>query len=73
MAGPYHIELVAGENQLTLYITDHADNPIQSAGGSAAGDRHDSQETLRAGARRVGDNKLEGTASSRSASPAASL
>ncbi len=61
MAGPYHIELVAGENQLTLYITDHADNPVQSAGGSA-------KAIVMTGKKRyvlvlagVGDNKLEGT------------
>ena len=61
MAGPYHIELVAGENQLTLYITDHVDNPVQSAGGSA-------KAIVMTGKKRyvlvlagVGDNKLEGT------------
>ena len=35
MAGPYHLELVAGKNELTLYVTDHANTPIESAGGSA--------------------------------------
>jgi hypothetical protein len=35
MAGPYHLELVAGKDELTLYVTDHANTPIESAGGSA--------------------------------------
>lgn len=33
MAGPFHLELVAKNNELTLYITDHNDKPIQAAGG----------------------------------------
>ena len=35
MAGPYHLELVAGKDELTLYVSDHADVAIESAGGSA--------------------------------------
>ena len=35
MAGPYHLELVAGKDELTLYVTDHANVAIESAGGSA--------------------------------------
>jgi hypothetical protein len=35
MAGPYHLELVAGKDELTLYVSDHADTAIESAGGSA--------------------------------------
>jgi hypothetical protein len=35
MAGPYHLELVVGQNELTVYVTDHADNPIDTTGGSA--------------------------------------
>ncbi|HNC42384.1 MAG TPA: hypothetical protein PK522_11420, partial [Nitrosomonas sp.] len=33
MAGPFHLELVAKDNELTLYITDHGNKPIGSAGG----------------------------------------
>ncbi len=33
MAGPFHLELVAKDNELTLYITDHGNKPIESAGG----------------------------------------
>jgi hypothetical protein len=34
MAGPYHMELVLGKNQVTLYLTDHGDNAIDATGGS---------------------------------------
>jgi hypothetical protein len=35
MAGPYHLELVVEQNELTVYVTDHGDNPIDTTGGSA--------------------------------------
>jgi hypothetical protein len=35
MAGPYHLELVVGHNELTVYVTDHGGNSIHSSGGSA--------------------------------------
>jgi hypothetical protein len=35
MAGPYHLELVTAKDEVTLYVTDHAGTPIDSAGGSA--------------------------------------
>ena len=35
MAGPYHLELVVGDSELTVYVTDHGDNPIGTTGGSA--------------------------------------
>ena len=33
MAGPYHLELVAKDKEITLYVTDHADNEINTSGG----------------------------------------
>ncbi len=33
MAGPYHLELVAKDNELVLYVTDHADKNINTDGG----------------------------------------
>ena len=33
MAGPYHLELVARDKALVLYVTDHGDNPIATDGG----------------------------------------
>ena len=35
MAGPYHLELVVGAELVTLYVTDHSDQPIDTTGGSA--------------------------------------
>jgi|SRR5215831_1023957 len=35
MAGPYHLELVTGKDEITLYVTDHADVPVDTTGGSA--------------------------------------
>ncbi|MGG7055441.1 hypothetical protein [Nitrosomonas sp. ANs5] len=34
MAGPFHLELVAKDGELELYVTDHMDNEIPTAGGS---------------------------------------
>jgi hypothetical protein len=34
MAGPYHLELVVGERELALYVTDHGDAPVDTTGGS---------------------------------------
>lgn len=33
MAGPYHLELVAKDKELLLYVTDHGDQPIATEGG----------------------------------------
>ena len=59
--GPYQLELVAGVNQLTLYVADQSGNPIPSAGGTA-------KAIVMTGKKRwvlilsgAGDNKLEGT------------
>jgi len=35
MTGPYHMELVAKDGSLTVYVTDHADNAISVDGGLA--------------------------------------
>lgn len=33
MAGPYHLELVAKEKEVLLYVMDHADTEISTEGG----------------------------------------
>ena len=33
MAGPYHLELVAQDKDLVLYVTDHGDNKVSTDGG----------------------------------------
>jgi hypothetical protein len=35
MAGPYHLELVAKDKELVLYVTDHGDNSVKTEGGTA--------------------------------------
>ena len=35
MAGPYHLELVAKDKEMVLYVTDHGDNPMKTEGGTA--------------------------------------
>lgn len=32
MSGPYHVELVIGEGEVRVWVTDHADNPKPTAG-----------------------------------------
>jgi len=62
MAGPYHLELVVHGQELTLYVTDHGDDPITTADGSA-------KVILRSGRRNravvvlmpAGDNVLRGS------------
>lgn len=33
MAGPYHLEIVAKEKEIVLYVTDHSDRKISTEGG----------------------------------------
>lgn len=33
MAGPYHLELVAKDKEIVLYVLDHGDNKISTEGG----------------------------------------
>lgn len=35
MAGPYHLELVAKNKEVVVYVTDHGDNEVGTAGGVA--------------------------------------
>jgi len=63
MAGPYHLELVVHGPEVTLYLTDHAGDPIASVDGSA-------KVIIRSGRRNravvvlmpAGDNLLRGSA-----------
>ncbi|MHC9061106.1 hypothetical protein ACYX34_00250 [Nitrospira sp. CMX1] len=34
-AGPYHLELVAKDGELLLYVSDHSDKPISTDGAKA--------------------------------------
>lgn len=59
MAGPYHYELVLGKNAVSVYLTDHGDQPVPSAGVSG-------NAIILSGARSTlalspaGDNRLDG-------------
>ncbi len=57
-AGPYHLELLAGSDGITVYVTDHGDVPQPTAGFKATA-------TILAGSQRLklpllpaGDNRL---------------
>jgi len=61
MTGPFHLELLAKDGELTVYVTDHADNAISVDGGLA-------KATVETGATRtqvhlhpVGGNILKGS------------
>src|SRR5512147_1871910 len=62
-AGPYHLELVAKNGELILYVTDHADKAIPT-------DRAKAKATIQQGYEKAriqvelepsGDNRLKGT------------
>ena len=64
-AGPYHLELVAKDGELILYVTDHADKAIPT-------DRAKAKATIQQGFEKArievalepsGDNTLKGTGS----------
>jgi hypothetical protein len=62
MAGPIHLELVVAHQQVTVYVTDHGDNLVPTAKGSAkviirSGKRNRYVLVLRP----AGENVLRGT------------
>ncbi|MDV6345769.1 hypothetical protein [Nitrosomonas sp. Is37] len=46
-SGPFHLELVAKDGELTLYITDHGDKPIATSGGQGKANIQAGQEGKR--------------------------
>lgn len=62
-AGPYHLELVAKDGELLLYVTDHSDKGIPSDGARAkATIQHGFEKaTLQVELEPSGDNQLKGT------------
>lgn len=60
MAGPYHYELVVGEGQLRVYLSDHADKPVPSQGVSGSAVVLSGAKTTVALAP-AGENLLQGT------------
>ena len=61
-AGPYHLELVAKDGELILYVTDHSDKAIPSDGAKAkATIQHGFEKaTTQVELEPSGDNRLKG-------------
>jgi hypothetical protein len=63
MTGPYHLELVAKDRELTVYVTDHADNQITTDGGLGKATIETGQARTQVGLHPVGENMLKGSGS----------
>ncbi|MBI3355985.1 MAG: hypothetical protein HY038_04305 [Nitrospirae bacterium] len=61
MVGPYHLELVAKGGELTVYVTDHADNKISMDRGQGKATVETGQTRTQIGLHPVGDNMLKGS------------
>ncbi len=61
MTGPYHLELLAKEGELTVYVTDHADNAISVDGGLAKATVETGPTRTQVHLHPVGDNVLKGS------------
>ena len=61
MTGPFHMELVAKEGDLTVYVTDHADNPISVDGGLAKATVETGSNRTQVHLHPVGTNMLKGS------------
>jgi hypothetical protein len=62
-AGPYHLELVAKDGELLLYVTDHSDQAIPTEGARAkATIQHGFEKAnIQVELEPSGDNQLKGT------------
>lgn len=61
MTGPYHMELVVKDNALTVYVTDHADNPISVDGGLAKANIENGATKTQVNLHPIGSNALGGS------------
>ncbi|WHZ27986.1 MAG: hypothetical protein OJF51_002784 [Nitrospira sp.] len=61
MTGPFHMELVAKNGDLTVYVTDHADNAISVDGGLAKANIENGSTWTQVNMHPVGDNILRGS------------
>ncbi len=62
MAGPYHIEIVTSEKEITVYMTDHAGNPIDveiSHGSATVMNADDTRTVIKL--KPAGENFLKGS------------
>ena len=62
-AGPYHLELVAKDGELLLYVSDHSDKPILTDGAKAKATIQQGFENTTTQVELVpaGENTLKGT------------
>ena len=63
MTGPFHLELVARDGELTVYVTDHADNAISVDGGLAKATIETGPTRAQVHLHPVGSNVLKGSGS----------
>lgn len=61
MTGPFHMELVAKDGDLTVYVTDHADNAISVDGGLAKANIENGSTRTQVNLHPVGNNILSGS------------
>lgn len=61
MTGPFHMELVTKDGDLTVYVTDHADNPISVDGGVAKANIENGSTRTQVNMHPVGNNVLRGS------------
>jgi hypothetical protein len=61
MTGPFHMELIAKDGDLTVYVTDHADNPISVDGGLAKANIENGPTRTQVNMHPVGNNMLRGS------------
>lgn len=63
MTGPFHLELVTKDGELTVYVTDHADNAISVDGGLAKATIETGPTRTQVHLHPVGSNVLKGSGS----------
>ena len=61
MTGPYHYELVAKNNELTIYLTDHGGTNVASAGATGSATILSSKGKARIKLTPAGENILRGS------------
>lgn len=63
MSGPYHLELVAKNKEIVLYVMDHANSKLSAEGGSGKATIQTGKDKARTSVKleQAGDNILKGT------------
>lgn len=63
MSGPYHLELVAKDKEIVLYVMDHANSKLSAEGGSGKATIQTGKDKTRTSVKleQAGDNILKGT------------